>query len=330
MREISLDRLRTLVAIADLGSFAEAARVLHLAPPTVSLHIADLESRVGGKLLSRTRGRIQPSAIGETLVERARRLLADAEQALEDVERQVQGLAGRVRLGASTGAIAQLMPQALETLGQRHPAIDVQVAVLTSQETLKKLAEGSLEIGLVALPQTPVKELRIEPWRRDPVMAFLPARWECPDVVTPGWLAAQPLILNDKTTRLSRLTSEWFASDGRQPTPRIQLNYNDAIKSLVAAGYGATLLPHEASTPLPDTRIVMRPFAPKPVPVSVRPGQGVVVLVQQLGNGGGVVGHGVSLGLAVRTAWTRACSAGSTSCWNQGLRTSQRLLRGLG
>lgn len=72
----------------------------------------------------------------------------------------------------------------------------------------------------------------------------------------------KPLILNDKTTRLSRLTSEWFASDGRQPTPRIQLNYNDAIKSLVAAGYGATLLPHEASTPLPDTRIVMRPLQP--------------------------------------------------------------------
>lgn len=262
MREISLDRLRTLVAIADLGSFAEAARMLNLAPPTVSLHIADLEARVGGKLLSRTRGRVQPSAIGESLVERARRLLADAEQALEDVERQVQGLAGRVRLGASTGAIAQLLPQALETLSQHHPAIDVQVAVLTSQDTLKKLAEGALEIGLVALPQAPVKGLRIEPWRRDPVMAFLPARRECPEVVTPAWLAAQPLILNDNTTRLSRLTSEWFANDGYQPTARIQLNYNDAIKSLVAAGYGATLLPHEASTPLHDTRIVMRPLQP--------------------------------------------------------------------
>lgn len=262
MREISLDRLRTLVAIADLGSFAEAARMLNLAPPTVSLHIADLEARVGGKLLSRARGRVQPSAIGETLVERARRLLADAEQALEDVERQVQGLAGRVRLGASTGAIAQLLPQALETLSQHHPAIDVQVAVLTSQDTLKKLAEGALEIGLVALPQAPVKGLRIEPWRRDPVMAFLPARRECPEVVTPAWLAAQPLILNDNTTRLSRLTSEWFANDGYQPTARIQLNYNDAIKSLVAAGYGATLLPHEASTPLHDTRIAMRPLQP--------------------------------------------------------------------
>lgn len=262
MREISLDRLRTLVAIADLGSFAEAARVLNLAPPTVSLHIADLEARVGGLLLSRTRGRVQPTAIGETLIERARRLLADAEQALEDVQRQVQGLQGRVRLGASTGAIAQLLPQALETLGQDHPAIDVQVAVLTSQETLKKLVDGTLDIGLVALPQAPIKGLSIEPWRRDPVMAFLPARWECPDLITPGWLAAQALILNDNTTRLSRLTSEWFASDGQNPAPRIQLNYNDAIKSLVAAGYGATLLPHEASTPLPDTRIVMRPLQP--------------------------------------------------------------------
>ncbi len=262
MREISLDRLRTLVAIADLGSFAEAARVLNLAPPTVSLHVAELEVRVGGTLLSRTRGNVQPTAIGETLVERARRLLADAQQALDDVQRQVLGLAGRVRLGASTGAIAQLMPQALETLGHAHPGIDVQVAVLTSRETLNKLAEGSLDIGLVALPQSPVKGLSIEPWRRDPVMAYLPARWDCPAQVTPEWLATQPLILNDSSTGLSRLTSEWFNAAGQQPAPRIQLNYNDAIKSLVAAGYGATLLPNEGSTPLADARIVMRPLQP--------------------------------------------------------------------
>ena len=111
MREISLDRLRTLVAIADRGSFAEAARALHLAPPTVSLHIAELEDRIGAPLLSRRRGHVRPSAIGEVLVERARRLLADAEQALADIQRQVQGLEGRARIGASTGAIAHLYGQ---------------------------------------------------------------------------------------------------------------------------------------------------------------------------------------------------------------------------
>ncbi len=262
MREISLDRLRTLVTIVDHGSFAEAARVLHLAAPTVSLHIADLEARAGTPLLSRTRARVRPTAIGETLVNRARRLLNDAEQVLEDVQRQVQGLTGRVRLGASTGAIAHLLPQALEVLGQQHPGIDIQIAILTSKETMAKLVDGALDIGLVALPQPAVRGVEIRPWRRDPIVAFLPANWQYPERITPRWLAAQPLILNDASTHLSRLTAEWFAAAGQNPAPRIHLNYNDAIKSLVAAGYGATLLPHEAATPQTDARVVMRPPRP--------------------------------------------------------------------
>lgn len=276
MREISLDRLRTLVAIADLGSFAEAARALHLAPPTVSLHVADLEERIGAPLLTRKRGQVRPTSIGETLLERARRLLTEADQALDDVQRQVQGLAGRVRLGASTGAIAHLLPQALETLGRNHPGIDVQVAVLTSHETLLRLADGSLDVGLVALPQPPLDGIVLRPWRRDPVMAFLPAGWPAPARIAPAWLAERPLILNDASTRLSRLTAEWFAAAGLNPRPRIQLNYNDAIKSLVAAGYGATLLPHEATAPQPDPRIAMRPLRPalwRPLGIAHRAGQ---------------------------------------------------------
>jgi DNA-binding transcriptional LysR family regulator len=262
MREINLDRLRTLLVIAELGSFAKAARALNLAPPTVSLHVKDLEARVGAPLLSRKRGQIYPTAIGETLLERARRLLADADQALDDVIRQAQGLAGRVRLGATTGAIAYLLPQALDILATRHPDIDGQVMVLTSQESLSRLMAGTLDIGLVALPQAPLSGLKLLPWRRDPIMAFLPSAWEQPDRVTPAWLANRSLVLNDANTQLSRVTTEWFAAAGLQPQARILLNYNDAIKSLVAAGYGAALLPHEADAPTPDARITMLPLHP--------------------------------------------------------------------
>ncbi|WP_186065723.1 LysR family transcriptional regulator [Burkholderia gladioli] len=262
MREISLDRLRTLIAIADQGSFAAAAQSLHLAPPTVSLHVAELEARIGAPLLSRARGRIRPSAIGELLIERARRLLAEMEATLDDVERQVQGLAGRVRLGASTGAFAHLLPQVLARLRELHPDIDVQIAVLTSRDTLAQLSAGSLDVGLVALPQAAVAGLAIEPWRRDPMLAFLPEHWSAPAQVSPAWLATRPLILNDVSTRLARQTYEWFAADGHRPQPRIELNYNEAIKSLVAAGYGATVLPHEAGAPAPDPRVAMRPLRP--------------------------------------------------------------------
>ncbi|HEY4067127.1 MAG TPA: LysR family transcriptional regulator, partial [Burkholderiaceae bacterium] len=102
MRELKLDQLRTLVTIAELGSFAAAAHRLHLAAPTVSLHVAELESRLGASLLLRQRHRVVPTGVGQGLIERGRRLLAEVDAALDDVARQVEGRAGRVRLGAST------------------------------------------------------------------------------------------------------------------------------------------------------------------------------------------------------------------------------------
>jgi len=256
MREFNLDRLRTLVTVAERGSFAAAAKALHLAPPTVTLHVAELESRLGARLLVRGRQRATATGVGQTLIDHARRLLAEADAALEQVRAQVAGRGGRVRLGASTGALAHLLPQALRELQGDHPAIDVQVAVTTSSEAMARLAAGTLDLGLVALPQAPLPGVQVRPWRRDPVRAFVPASWTAPKLMTPVWLAARPLILNDASTRLARQTSDWFARAGLHPPARIELNYNDAIKSLVAAGYGAALLPHEAGAPLPDARHV--------------------------------------------------------------------------
>ena len=77
------------------------------------------------------------------------------------------------------------------------------------------------------------------------MMAFLPDSWAPPKRVTPKWLADKPLIANDATTLLHRQTAEWFASGGVVPQPRIEMNYTEAMKSLVAAGYGAAILPVE-------------------------------------------------------------------------------------
>lgn len=262
MREINLDRLRTLLAVAELGSFVAAAKALHLAPPTVTLHVAQLEARLGARLLHRAPAGVTATSAGAVLIDRARRLLAEADDLIQTVHRQIAARGGRVRLGASTGALAHLLPQALEALAARHPEIDVQVAVMTSEEALARLAAGSLDVGIVALPQPVLRGLRVQAWRRDPVMAFIPATWDAPRHVTPAWLAARPLIANDRGTRLSRQTAEWFSAGGERPRARIELNYNDAMKSLVAAGYGAALLPHEAGAPQPDHRISVRPLRP--------------------------------------------------------------------
>jgi DNA-binding transcriptional LysR family regulator len=81
--------------------------------------------------------------------------------------------------------------------------------------------------------------------------------------ITPAWLAARPLILNDASTRLHRVTMDWFAAGGEHPKARIELNFNDAIKSLLAAGYGAALLPREGDAVSLDERMVVVPLSPR-------------------------------------------------------------------
>lgn len=266
MRSLNLDQLRSLVAIADLGSFAAAAQALHLAPPTVSLHISELESRLGAALMLRGKGGVQLTSAGEVLVQRGRRLLRDAEEAIEQVRRHAQGRAGKVRLGTATGVVVHLLPRVLEALAEQYPDIEVEVSVLGSAEALARLESGSLDLGLVTLPMPATAALQCYPWRSDPMMAFLPARWEAPDEVDPAWLAARPLIFNDSSTQMYRLTMAWFGQAGFSPTARIELNFTEAMKSLVVAGYGAAVLPLEqAREPYVQDaheRLQLRPLRP--------------------------------------------------------------------
>lgn len=255
MRELNLDRLRTLVTIVEQGSFVAAARALHLAPPTVSLHINELEERFGAQLLLRKRKKAEPTGVGAALFERAQRLLNQSDAMLEDIQLYADGKTGRVRVSAATPVIAYLLPTALERLSHKHPGIEVELAVLNSREAMDRLSKGLLDIAAVALPQSQMAEVQIRPWRKDPVVALIPADWEHPKNATAAWLGTRPLILNDDSTQLARITTEWFAASGLRPQVKIRVNYNDSAKSLVGAGYGATLLSYETLYPQIDKRI---------------------------------------------------------------------------
>lgn len=263
MRNLSLDQLQTLVAIADLGTLAAAAQALHLAPPTVSLHVSELEERLGMALLLRDRKGARPTPAGLALVEDARRLLRELDEAVARARRVAEGRAGKVRLGTSSGVVVHQLPDVLARLARHSPDMEVELSILGSQQTLERLLAGQLELGIVALPLPPQGELVIQPWREDAMMAWLPAGWTVPDAVTPAWLAERPLVANDGSTQMHRLTAAWFAQAGHHPRARIELNYTEAMKSLVAAGYGAAVLPLERGedTPLPDG-VVVRPLAP--------------------------------------------------------------------
>lgn len=262
MRELNLDQLRTLVAIADLGTFSAAARALHLAQPTISLHIGELEARLGSTLLVRGHRRVTPTAAGADLVARARRLLREADDAVAAVQRHRDGQEGRVRLACSAGATTYLLPRLVEALEAAHPRIDVQLTLGTSAHLMARLFTDDVDLALVALPQPGYPALTLTPLRRTPLMAILPAAWKAPAAVTPAWLAKQPLILDEPATHVAQAVNAWFAAAGLRANLRVEVTINEITRQLVAAGYGASVLPFEHPDETLGGRLKVRPLRP--------------------------------------------------------------------
>lgn len=245
MRNLNLDQLQTLIAIADLGTFAAAAQALHLAPPTVSLHIKELESRMDATLLVRGRKQVELTASGLVLVDEGRKLLTASYDLMERVQRRASGREGLVRVGVSAGVSTRLLPMMLESLSLRSPGVEVRLEVEGSAQSMRRLGMGQLDIAIVASPQPAVPGIQLVPWRVDPLVALLPATWNAPEKVTPEWLSQRRWASFSAPTQMHGLIANWFAQAGYQPRPFLALTHPGALKSLAAASQSAALLPLE-------------------------------------------------------------------------------------
>lgn len=245
MRNLNLDQLQTLIAIADLGTFAAAAQALHLAPPTVSMHIKELESRLDAELVVRGRRQADLTPAGEVLVREGRQLLLASDDLVERVRRRASGREGVVRVGVSAGVSTHLLPRMLEALAVRSPGVEIRLEAVGSAESMQRLKAGTLDIAIVASPQPPLPEVKQTPWRNDPMVALLPADWDAPECVTPDWLAQRRWASFAPATQMHGLIANWFGQAGHHPRPFLALSYPGALKSLAVASQCAALLPLE-------------------------------------------------------------------------------------
>lgn len=245
MRNLNLDQLQTLVAIADLGTFAAAAQALHLAPPTVSLHIKELESRMQASLLVRGRRRAEVTPAGEALVQEGRKLLAASDDLIDLVQRRATGREGMVRVGVSAGVSTRLLPLMLEALAERHPGVDIKLEAVGSAEAMLRLGAATLDVAIVASPQPAMGDIELMPWRNDDMVVLLPASWDAPERVTPDWLAGRRWASFAPATQMHGLIAAWFGQAGHNPRPFLTMSYPGALKSLAAASQSAAILPLE-------------------------------------------------------------------------------------
>ncbi|MBW4578347.1 MAG: LysR family transcriptional regulator [Tildeniella nuda ZEHNDER 1965/U140] len=252
LSQLKLSQLRILVAVAEAGSFSEAALTLHMSQSAVSYAIATLEDELGIVLLTRGRYGSQITPVGEQIVARAREML----QLMDDIIKQAnlaKGLdGGHLRISTFRSAGTHILPDVLADYCQRYPAIAIDIREYNDRpEVEDDLRKGRSELGITYLPVG--AELKAWELMRDEFVVLFPPGFE---LASPNieWAALMryPLIMAPVSDGCDAMVYAHCATYGITLHATYQIRSDATIVNMVAKGLGAAISPRLAAEPIPS------------------------------------------------------------------------------
>lgn len=271
-----LEAMKTFVAVVECGGFASAARKLRLSPPVVTRAVADLEERLGLRLLTRTSRVVRVTEAGSRYAADCRRILAEIDAAEDSVIGSHGEPRGTLTLTAPVLFGHLYVTPVVASYLQRHPETDAQCWFV--DRIVNILEEGiDVAVRISELPDSSLQATRVGWVRR--VLVASPAYLEKHgEPRTPADLERHTLI---SSTGISP-SPEWRFGRGKDQQvvrvhPRMRTTTNDSAITAAVAGLGIARLlsypvaPHLRSGAL---TVVLERFEAAPVPIHVVHHQG--------------------------------------------------------
>ncbi|MEV6198265.1 LysR substrate-binding domain-containing protein [Streptomyces sp. NPDC051920] len=150
--DLDTRRLRSFIAVAEELNFTRAARRLFIAQQALSQQVRQLEEELGVKLLERTTRRVTLTDAGESFLVDARRLVADAESAVDRARLRAAGKTAVLRLGFTPAGIRPGTRRILAAFEARHPEVEVLLREMSWEDPSAGLAGGSAEAAIIQQP----------------------------------------------------------------------------------------------------------------------------------------------------------------------------------
>jgi len=147
----SLRQLQYAVAVAEALSFRRSAERCHVSQPSLSAQLAQLEEALGVRLFERDRRRVLITAAGHELIERARRVLVEADHLLEAAARAGDPLSGTLRVGVLPTISPYLLPAITPALRAAYPRLNLLWVEDKTDVLVRRLDAGTLDAVLLAL-----------------------------------------------------------------------------------------------------------------------------------------------------------------------------------
>ncbi len=263
--------MQAFVTVADLRGFAPAARKLGLSPPGVTRLISALENRIGARLLQRTTRSVTLTDAGARYLERARRILADVEEAEIAAESERARPTGRLIISAPIGFGRLHVSTVLTAYLKRHREVSAELRL--EDRMINLVEEGvDLAVRIGHLADSSLVARHVGDMRRITVASpgYLKSRGE---PKRPQDIAAHDTI---RFAAYSGLTEWRFADNGNDfrlnHTPRLSTNTADAAIQYAEAGGGLTrVLAYQAAEGIKRGRlkVVLTKFEQPPLPIHI-------------------------------------------------------------
>ena len=239
---LTLAQLEAFFWTAETGSVQSAARHLHLAQPTVSLRLRDLEAVLGVELFERAGRGIRPTPSGLTLLARAENVLGEVARIREKSGQSE--VSGGARVGFAEGFAMVCLAPLVSALRRDYPALRPEFVVTTSSGLEDDLAKHQLDLAFLVNP-IGHDGIRLIPLGVQPTSWIAAPAWGLGPKVRPSDLRHVPIITNPPPSAMYRQTKDWFATAGLEPI-RLDICSSVTVSAhLIASGVAVGVLPHK-------------------------------------------------------------------------------------
>ena len=236
----TIAQLEAFFWTAQLGSLSKAASHLHMAQPTISLRLRDLEKALDVPLFQKSGRGLSLTAEGIALFPRAGALLEEADRIR--LQTDPAAISGSIRVGFAEGFAVTCLPKLLEIVRQDYPLLKPEYVVSISYELERELNDHRMDLAVLVNP-TGRHGMRLLPLGVQDTAWVASVAWGLGPVVRPVDLHRLPIVSNPPRSAMFRQIKDWFATAGLEPQRLDVCSSVAVIGHLVLSGAALGVLP---------------------------------------------------------------------------------------
>lgn len=265
---MTLTEMRYIVSLARERHFGKAAEACHVSQPTLSVALKKVEGQLGAALFERTASDVRITALGERVVNQARRVLEEAVRLEEIAGTAGDPMSGPLRVGVIYTIAPYLLPRLIPALHNFAPAMPLFLKEDFTANLIPALKAGELDVIVIALPFSEPGVVA-QPVYEEPFRVVVPSThpWGGRSSVSPNELDGQKLLLlgqgNCFRDQVLESCPRLTAPDALEHS--LEGSSLETIRYMVASGAGVAVMPSTAADPLIDREPMVKvlPFEGK-------------------------------------------------------------------